>query len=168
MHISLNYRFLLSLAAILAVASVTLSMLLTAIMWMPYKELPLWGQQSIATHLFAYSMIAGFAIGWVATIATRRALRSRKVLPLHWHLRSQTLIDRLPSRMFNRAFMFALAGFAIASIMLLLLDLLQLYHIPYAEFQVLASVYSICFSAAITIMAVYRALGDSIMRHSNL
>ncbi|MCX2739370.1 hypothetical protein [Pontibacter anaerobius] len=168
MQISLNYRFLILLAVILAIAALFINGTLFALFWLSHDEIPLWGQQSIAIHLFAYSLATGFILGWIATRATRWALRNGKVLPLHWHLKSQTLIDRLPSKTFNRAFMFALAGVSIASIMVLLLDLLQLYYIPYADFQLLSSVFSICFSAAITIMAVYRGLGDKIMRHSKV
>lgn len=168
MQISLNYRFLIILAGTFAIASLLFITALSHILWLPHEELPLWGQQSIAMHLFSYSILLGFLLGWFATRATRWALRSRKVLPLHWHLKSQTLIDRLPSRTFNRAFMFALAGLSIAAIMVLLLDLLQLYFIPFTDFQQLSGIYSICFSTAITIMAFYRALGDNIMRHSKV
>lgn len=168
MHISLNYRFIIQLVIILTLASLILNLLLSNILWLSYAELPLWGQQSVATHLLFYSVLAGFILGWVATKATRRALRNRKVLPLHWHRKSQTLIDKLPSKTFSRSFMFALAGFSIAAILLFLLSLLRLSYIPYYGFQELLIIYTICFSAAITLMAVYRALGDKIMRHSKV
>ncbi|AKD04678.1 hypothetical protein POKO110462_08455 [Pontibacter korlensis] len=168
MQISLNYRFLIALLALLAVGSGAISILLTMMLWLPSAGVPLWGQQSVSTHLFAYSVVFGFILGWIATKATRRALRTRQVLPLHWHLKSQTLIDRLPSRTFNRAFMFALAGACMATIMVLLIDLRQLHFIPFAEYLVLTTVYSICFTAAITVMSVYRALGDDTMRHSKV
>ncbi len=156
------------LAAILAFASVILSMALSLLLWLPHEQLPLWGQQSVAMHLYVFSFVSGFMLGWFSTRATRWALRSGKVQPLHWHLKSQTLIDRLPSKTFNRAFMFALAGFSIAAILVLLLELLELHYIPFADFQLLSGMYSICFSIAITAMAVYRALGDSIVGHSKV
>ncbi|WP_276495890.1 hypothetical protein [Pontibacter litorisediminis] len=168
MPISLNYKFLIVISSILALCSLTLNMALFHLLWLPHEQLPLWGQQSMATHLFAYSTVAGFVLGWAATRATRWALRNRRVLPLHWHLKSQTLIDRLPSRTFNRAFMFALAGFSIASILVLLLSLLQLNYVPFFEFQQLSIIYSVCLAGAITCMAVYRALGDRIMSHSKV
>jgi hypothetical protein len=168
MYISLNYRFLVLLAAILALASMLLNVVLSLLLWLPREELPLWGQHSVAMHLYAFSFVSGFILGWFSTRATRWALRSGKVQPLHWHLKSQTLIDRLPSRTFNRAFMFALAGFSIAAILVLLLELLELHYIPFTDFQLLSGMYCICFSVAITSMAVYRALGDSIIRHSKV
>lgn len=168
MEISLNYRFLIGLGLVLALGSGAVCLLLVQLLWLPQEQLQLWGQRSMATYLFSYSVLFGFLLGWLATKATRRALRTNQVLPLHWHLKSQTLIDRLPSRTFNRAFMFALAGAVIAAIMVVLLELQNLYYMPYTDFLTLAAVYAICMALAITTMAVYRALGDKTLRHSKI
>lgn len=168
MQLSLNYRFLILLAGALALLALVLNLVLSHLLWLPDQTLPLWGPQSIAMHLFTFSTITGFGLGWIATMTTRWALRSGRVLPLHWHLKSQTLVDQLPSRTFSRAFMFALAGLAIGAIMIMLLDTLQLYAIPYPDFQVLSSIYSFCLSVAITSMGVYRAMSDTMMRHTRV
>lgn len=168
MQLSLNYKFLILLQSIMAFLAFGLNMMLALLLWLPESILPLWGHHNIATYLFAFTTSIGFVIGWIATKITRKALRSGRVLPLHWHLKSQTLIDKLPSKTFNRAFMFALSGLSMAAILVILLDALRLYAIPYFDFLLLSSIYSVCVSVAITSMAVYRALSDNILRHSRI
>lgn len=168
MQLSLNYKFLILLQSIMAFLALGLNMVLALLLWLPESILPLWGHHNIATYLFAFTMSIGFVVGWIATKITRKALRSGRVLPLHWHLKSQTLIDKLPSKTFNRAFMFALSGLSMAAILVILLDALRLYAIPYLDFLLLSSIYSVCVSVAITSMAVYRALSDNILRHSRI
>ncbi|PTX20244.1 hypothetical protein C8N40_103319 [Pontibacter mucosus] len=168
MQLSLNYKFLILLQSVMAFLALGLNTVLTLLLWLPKSILPLWGQHSIATYFFIFTMSIGFVVGWVATKVTRKALRIGRVLPLHWHLKSQTLIDKLPSKTFNRAFMFSLSGFSMAAILVMLLDTLQLQAIPYLDFMLLSGIYSVCVSVAITSMAVYRALSDNILRHSRI
>jgi hypothetical protein len=165
MPLSLNYKFLILLAGTTTLFAFLLNLAISNLLWEKGQQLPLWGQRSIATYLFAFGILTSFGVSWFASRATRWALRNGRVLPLHWHLKSQTLIDKLPSRTFNRAFMFALAGFSLAAILVLLLDTLQYYAVPYADFILLSSIFSISLTVAITSMANYRALGDTIVGH---
>ncbi len=168
MQFSLNYRFLLTVAGVLALFSGVISVALVLVIWPSGVYVPLWGQQSIATHLVAYSAVFGFVLGWVATKSTRRALQHSRVLPLHWHLKSQTLIDRLPAGAFNRAFILSLLGLTISLIMLLILNVQQLHLLPRTDYLVLSTVYAMLLAVAITTMSVYRALGDSFLHHSKV
>lgn len=165
MPLSLNYRFFLTLSAILALSTGGLCFAMVQVLWPADSLVPLWGPQSMAFKLIGFSVVYGFTLGWVATRCTRWALRQHKVLPLHWHLKSQTLIDRLPARTFNRAFMLALASGTIALIMVLLLDVSHLHMLPLGKFTVVAVLYTTLLAVAVTVMAVYRALGDNVWRN---
>ena len=162
MAISLNYRFLLHIGCLLVVASALLGVLLLLSLGHHEAVVPIWGQQSLATDLVIFSLAFGFLISWVATKLTHRALQEKRVLPLHWHLKSQTLIDRLPQHILQRALMLGLAGVVIAGIMLLLFRIQHIKQIPYAEYIPLFAVYAISLAAAITTMSFYRALGDDV------
>ncbi|RIJ41652.1 hypothetical protein [Pontibacter oryzae] len=168
MQISLNYRFLIALASVLAAFSAVLNFALVQLLWAKSSYVPLWGPHSIAMHFMAFSILYGFILSWLATKATRKALQTQRVLPLHWHLKSQTVIDRLPSSTFSRSFMLGLYGAAISGIMLYLMDLKALYFLNSKEFLILSSLYAICFSVAITTMAVYRALGDRVFQKAKV
>ncbi|TPE45876.1 hypothetical protein FJM65_00585 [Pontibacter mangrovi] len=151
------------LVVLFAVACAAISTTLVSSFWAEEADISLWGQKSMASFLFAYSAVLGFVLGWFATRLTRAAIRKGKAQPLHWHLKSQTLIDRLPDRTFSRAFMFSLAGCVIAALLVLLLHQIKLQYISVSEGLVLNVIYSMLFAAAITIMGVYRALGDNNM-----
>ncbi|WP_144266262.1 hypothetical protein [Pontibacter ummariensis] len=160
MPVSLNYKFLMSIGAALALVTGVLGASLVSLLWGEAELVPLWGQQSIASHLVSFSVIVGFVLGWIATKATRKALLSKKVLPLHWHLKSQTVIDQLPARTWHRSLMLGLSGALLASLTLILFEAKRLSHLPYDKFVLLFSVYAVTLSVAITVMAVYRAMGD--------
>lgn len=161
MPISLNYKFLLRTALVMAVATAVLGILILQFLDHHERLVPLWGQESMATDLISFSLSFGFLLGWVVTKLTRHALRAKKVLPLHWHLKSQTLIDKLPSHTLHRSFMLGLAGVVLALIMLFLFQIRNIKHLPYREYLVLFVMHAALLAAAVTVMAVYRALGDS-------
>lgn len=163
MAISLNYRFLLRISAWLIFATAMLSVLLMHVTGHHAELVPLWGQKSIATDLLTFSLVFGFALSLIATKLTHSALLSKKVLPLHWHLKSQTLIDRLPGHLIHRAFMLGLAGVLISSLTLLLFRLYKIEQMPYQRYLVVFTLHGASLAGAITVMAVYRALGDYAM-----
>lgn len=163
MPISLNYKFLLRITGWLVGATAILSVLLIQILEHHEESVPLWGQNSISTDLLVFSPLLAFLIGFIATKLTHRALLSKKVLPLHWHLKSQTLIDRLPGHILHRAFMLSLAGAMVAGIILMLFRLRHIEHISYQEYLIMFLLHSVSLAGAITVMAVYRALGDKSM-----
>ncbi len=160
MRISLNYRFLLRTALIMTLATALLGVLAIHLLGHHDRQVPLWGPESMAADLIVFSLLFGCLLSWIVTLLTRKAIENRKVIPLHWHLKSQTLIDRLPTSTVSRSFMLGLAGVLLALIMLFLLDLKQLGQLPYQEYLVLFSMHAVTLSATITVMAVYRALGD--------
>jgi len=166
MVISKNYRFLLRLAIAMSVATAVLGLLLLHLIGHHAQFVPLWGQESMATDLIVFSLGFGFMLSWTATKMTRQALQQKKVLPLHWHLKSQTLIDRLPAHTLHRAFMLGLAGVVLAGIMLLLIQLKHIEEMPYQEYLVLFVMHAVSLAAIVTVMAVYRALGDQIPKHA--
>lgn len=161
MSISLNYQFLLRTAIIMAVATAVLGILLLQFLDHHERLVPLWGQESMATDLIAFSLLFGFLLSWAVTKLTRHALKTKKVAPLHWHLKSQTLIDRLPAHTFHRSFMLGLAGVVLAGIMLFLFQLRSIEELPYKDYLVLFVLHAVFLAAVITVMAVYRALGDT-------
>ncbi|GHA59029.1 hypothetical protein [Pontibacter akesuensis] len=168
MKISLNYKFLIGLAVKLVLASAVVCFLLVQLIWGDAVEVPLWGQRSISTDLVSYSIVSGFFTSYLVTRSTRKALDENKVLPLHWHLKSQTLIDRLPSLSLFRAFILSLTGVSTSFILILLLELSGSYFVPLAEYKLLFVTYGMLLSIAITIMAFYRALGDKVLKKSEL
>ena len=163
MAISLNYKFLLRISIWLTVSTAVLSVLLMQVLGHHEEMVPVWGQESMATDLLVYSPILGFIVGLVSTKLTHRALRSKRVLPLHWHLKSQTLIDRLPNHIIHRAFMLGLAGALIASILLFLFRVRKIEQVPYQDYLAIFLLHAISLAGAIVVMSVYRALGDYAM-----
>ncbi|MFD2999047.1 hypothetical protein ACFS7Z_01630 [Pontibacter toksunensis] len=160
MRISLNYKFLLQITGWLVGATAVLIMLLMQVLEHHEGTVPLWGQKSASTDLLIFSPALAFLTGLVATKLTHRALLRKKVLPLHWHLKSQTLIDRLPGHILHRAFMLSLAGGLVAGIILMLCRLRRIEQITYQEYLGMFFLHSVSLAGAITVMAVYRALGD--------
>lgn len=160
MRISLNYKFLLQITGWLVGATAMLSVLLMLVLEHHTEVVPLWGQKSISTDLLVFSPLLAFLIGFIATKLTHRALLSKKVLPLHWHLKSQTLIDRLPGHILHRAFMLSLAGVLVAGIMLMLFRLRHIENISFQEYLIMFLLHAVSLAGAITVMAFYRALGD--------
>lgn len=160
MAISLNYRFLFRISTWMVLATALLSVLLMLVMRHHADQVPLWGQKSMATDLFTFSFVMGFIVCLIATKLTHKALRCRKVLPLHWHLKSQTLIDRLPNHSIHRSFMLGLAGVIISCITIYLFRLSQIEWVPYQEYLMIFLLHAVSLAGAVTVMAVYRALGD--------
>ncbi|WP_196267507.1 hypothetical protein [Pontibacter sp. 172403-2] len=156
----MNYRFMLKLGGTVAL----LNMLLNAgIAWLVLHSLetvPLWGPASIASFMLCSGGLAGFIFGYIATRATWFALRSSQALPLHWHLKSQTLIDRLPGGTFNRSFILGLCGILFTYLTLLLLEVQDRPGLLLHEFMVLICIQAALAGAGVTAMAFYRALGD--------
>ena len=167
MPLSLNYRFLLFTGALLSVCAGSIGAVLTRALWNNYDIVPLWGQESIVTHLLSSSFVLGALVCWTATKATRNALRSKQVLPLHWHLKSQTVIDKLPAGTLHRAFILGLIGMLIAGITLLLFRYRRLENLPSEDFTVFFAIYCVLLSGAISVMAIYRALGDNVLHRAN-
>jgi len=166
MPISLNYRFLIRVAVSLAMAAALAGILILEVLGHHEQSVPLWGRESMATDLITFSLTFGFSISWLATKLTWQALRKKQVLPLHWHLKSQTLIDRLPANLVHRAFMLGLAGVMLAMITLSLFHLKHTRQLPYHQYLILFIVHTVSLTAAVTVMAVYRALGDRIPKHA--
>ncbi|MFD2515730.1 hypothetical protein ACFSRY_17800 [Pontibacter locisalis] len=168
MALSLNYRFLLMVTAVAALISALLNMIASNVVWYGYELIPLWGRKSVTSYLYSTSIITSFILVWLVTKSTRYALRSKQILPLHWHLKSQTLIDSLPSRAVPRSFILAIASCFLTGFTLFLLDLREFYSFYSSEFFAFSTVYYILQSAAIAVMAIYRAMGDNVMHHAKV
>ncbi|MCC9135377.1 hypothetical protein [Pontibacter silvestris] len=161
MGLSSNYKFLLYLGCLFAFITCFVSGLVTFLFWGDVALVPLSGTNSSLVHHLLSSFIYGFVLSLLTTSITRRALLTKKVLPLHWHLKSQTLIDRLPSNILHRSFMLGLAGTTMAGVSIFLFDLEQVYLMPLKEFIIFKSIFAALLGAAVTVMAVYRAMVDS-------
>lgn len=161
MAISTNYSFLFRIGGWAILTTALLSMLLMQVLEHHADEVPLWGPYSIATDLLTFSFVLGFFLSLIATKLTHSALLAKKVLPLHWHLKSQTLIDRLPRQLVHRAFMLGLAGILMASLTLFLFRLVRVEQIPYEEYLLIFLLHAVSLAGAVTVMSVYRALGDN-------
>lgn len=158
----MNYRFLLRLGTGLALLNVVLNAAAAWLLFHNYEVVPLWGPASMAALLFCSGGLMGLIFGYLATRATRFALRTCRALPLHWHLKSQTLIDRMPAGTFHRSFILGLCGIFFAYLTLLLLEIQDRQALLLREFMVLLSIQAALSCAGVTAMAFYRALGDEI------
>jgi len=156
----------------LGTAVALLNMLLNAGMaWIilhSQAAVPLWGQASIAAFMLCSGALTGLIFGYIATRATWMGLRSSQVLPLHWHLKSQTLIDRLPASTFHRSFILSLCGILFTYLILLLLEVEDRSGLLLHEFIVLISIQAALSGAGITAMAFYRALSDKTAAKKNI
>ncbi|MHA6247884.1 hypothetical protein ACXYMU_08115 [Pontibacter sp. CAU 1760] len=164
--ISLNYRFLLRMAVLMGLGTAIVSYLFLRVLGHHTSTVPVWGNVSMVTDIVGFSLVTGFLLSLAATYLTRQAIQERKVLPLHWHLKSQTLIDRLPSHPVHRAFMLSLAGVVLAGIMLYMLQLKHTDGLPYTHYTVLFVLHATSLSVTVTVMAVYRALGDRVTKQA--
>ncbi|WP_242928124.1 hypothetical protein [Pontibacter vulgaris] len=162
MHLNINYRFILTLAPTLAFGNLLLNIIIAWLLWHNTAVVPLWGPSGIALHILTGGFIQAMVFGWVTTKLTRKALRAKQVHPLHWHLKSQTLIDRLPSRSMPRAFMLGLFGLLMTSVVLLILHWQNIQYMPLSEFISFVAILSALLVAAIVLVAIYRAMGDTI------
>lgn len=164
MGISPNYKFLLYIGVLFAFITGLLSALTTFVIWSGTPVVPVWGTKSAVTQHLLTSFIYGFILGLLSTSITRKALRARKIIPLHWHLKSQTLIDRLPSNTIHRSFMLGLAGSLMAGISLFLFNLKHTQEMALTEYIIFKSIFGAFLGAVVTVMAVYRAMGDTTVK----
>ncbi|GAB3531836.1 hypothetical protein GCM10027443_14790 [Pontibacter brevis] len=160
MAISINYRFLFRIGGWSVLATALLSVLLMKVLEHHAEVVPVLGQKSMAIDLLTFSFALGFILNLISTKLTHIALKKRKVLPLHWHLKSQTLVDRLPQHLLHRAFMLGLAGLLVACLTLFLFRLREVEQLPYQEYLLIFSLHAVLLAGAVTVMSVYRGLGD--------
>ena len=160
MRMPLNYSFLVKVSVLLATANSLFTGLLTWLLWRHEAVVPLWGQKSINSYLFITSFVMSFALSLLASSLAQQALRKRKILPLHWHLKNQTMLDRLPTNMFSRSFILSLMGCCYAFLLVYLLNLYTVKQLQVSEFIKLNIVYSIWLAAGVCVLSVYRALGS--------
>jgi hypothetical protein len=161
MALSPNYRFLLLISLLAALVSALLNMIINNIMWSRYNMIPLWGHKSITSYLYIFSILFSFILVFFVTKVTRNALRTKQLMPLQWHYKSQTIIDNLPSKTVPRAFILAMVSCLMASLTIMLLDKQGLTHMFNAEFYAFSTFFFLLQSVAIAIMAIYRAMGDT-------
>lgn len=168
MTVTDNYRFLLLVSVITALFVALLNMLFCEILWTDGKSIPLWGQRSIASYFFSFSIITTFGLVWAVTKATRNALRARKITQLQWHLKSQTLIDRLPRQTIPRSFILAVASSLMTGYILYLLNLKGYLFFQGDRFFYFSTTYFTLQGIVIAVMAIYRAMGDNVYRKAKL
>ncbi|WP_242918881.1 hypothetical protein [Pontibacter liquoris] len=168
MRMSSNYKFMLQLGGLATLLNMLLHLAVAWVLWHDKENVPLWGKASMVSFMFIGGGLAGFIVGYVVTKATRYALLKRWVFPLHWHLKSQTLIDRLPRRIFYRSFMLALSGVLFAFITLLCFKALNLTTLAAPEFLIFISLLAFLLASTVTVMAFYRALGDGTYLRSKM
>ncbi|WP_347159206.1 hypothetical protein [Pontibacter chitinilyticus] len=166
MRISQNYSFMLSMGLINTLLNILWKTGVASLLWGEQENVRLWGPTSMAVFLIACGGITGFGLGLTVTKITRQGLRKQKVLPLHWHLKSQTLVDRLPASMLSRAFMLALCGVLFNYIILVLLEVKGKSCLQITELYLLLTVLAACEAISLTVMAFYRTLGDTIQLKS--
>ncbi|WP_187260656.1 hypothetical protein [Pontibacter beigongshangensis] len=155
-----NYSFLIRVSLLLAFANSILTGILTWLVWRHAAEVPLWGQKSINSHLFLTSFTMSFVLSALASYLTQRALRKRKIMSLHWHLKNQTILDRLPAGIFPRSFILGLMGSCYASLLVYLLNLYSVMQLQVSEFFRLNFVFSVWLAAGVCVLSIYRALGS--------
>lgn len=164
MPINLNYKYLVIISSIVAVGNMFANALAVWFIWEKNVSVPMWGAKGIAAYLFISSFLVGFFLCLLTTFFTRAALRSKKVLPLHWHLKNQTLIDQLPSSVFYRSFMLGILGAVMASINLLLFGQKKMQFMLFEDFLIFTLIYAATAAVAGTVICFYRSLGDGASR----
>ncbi|WP_299822007.1 hypothetical protein [uncultured Pontibacter sp.] len=164
MPISLNYKFLLQASVLSALATSVINLAISRTLWYNYDLIPLWGPQCIASYLTTASMVFSFGITLIVTKAARKALRTQQILPLHWHLKSQTIIDQLPVPTVHRAFILSILGALMAGLTIFLLNYKNFTAFYYYEFAAFSIVYFSMLSVAMAVMSAYRAMGDDVLK----
>ncbi len=162
MPLRLNYKFILTITPLLAIASMLLNMAITWLLWRNTATVPLWGPSGIALHVLLTGFLQGAVLGWITTKLTRYGLKTKQVLPLHWHLKSQTLIDRLPPRSLHRAFILGLMGLIMTMVVLLMFHLQGIEFMMVKEFIPFIAILSFMLASGIVVVAIYRAMGDNV------
>ncbi|TXK36597.1 hypothetical protein FVR03_17470 [Pontibacter qinzhouensis] len=101
-----------------------------------------------------------FSLAVVASKLTQQALVNRKILPLHWHLKNQTMLDRLPADIFHRSFIISLMGCCYAFLLVYLLNLFTDKELEVIKFVKLNMMFSIWLAAGACVLSIYRTLGS--------
>ncbi|WP_137758422.1 hypothetical protein [Pontibacter sp. SGAir0037] len=81
-------------------------------------------------------------------------------MPLHWHLKSKTLIDQLPVQVFPRAVFLGLAGVTMGFITIYFLKLYAVTYLHFTELMLFMLMYAGLSGFSATVVSVYRSLGD--------
>ena len=168
MPLSLNYKFLLIASATSAGITAVVNLAVAQALWYSHSQIPLWGQQGLASYLTSASMVSSFIITFVVTKATRKAIRTQHIYPLHWHLKSQTLIDQLPTHTAHRAFILGIVGALMAGLTIYLLNYKGFTLFYYYEFAAFSIVYFLLLASSMAVMAAYRAMGDDVLKQVKL
>ncbi|MBC5991702.1 hypothetical protein H8S84_02510 [Pontibacter sp. SD6] len=168
MPLSLNYKFLLIASATSAAATTIISLALAHTLWYNYEVIPLMGRNSIASFLTSASMLSSFIITFMITKATRNAIRSQQIYPLHWHLKSQTLIDQLPRHTVHRAFILGIIGALMSGLTIYLLQFKGFTSFYFSQFVGFSIMYFVLLPTAVAVMSAYRAMGDDVMKQVKL
>ncbi|GAB3202038.1 hypothetical protein GCM10027293_26450 [Pontibacter aydingkolensis] len=151
-----------------AVATAVINLAIAQTLWYNYELIPLWGPQSIASYLTSASMLSSFMITFLVTKATRNSIRAQHIFPLHWHLKSQTLIDQLPSHTAHRAFVLGVIAALMSGLTIFLLDFKNFTSFYHSEFAAFSIVYFVLLSSSIAVMSAYRAMGDDVLKQVKL
>lgn len=168
MPLSLNYRFLLIASVTSAAATSVINLAIAQTIWYKYELIPLLGPGSISSYLTSASMVSSFIITFLVTKATRNAIRSQQIYPLHWHLKSQTLIDQLPTHTAHRAFILGIVGAMMSGLTIYLLNFKNFTAFYYSEFAAFSIMYFVLLSSAMAVMSAYRAMGDDVLKQVKL
>ncbi|WP_164891006.1 hypothetical protein [Botryobacter ruber] len=160
MLLSRNYNFLAKTSIRMGLANISFFGLVTWLLWKDTPVVPLWGVKSMATHIMFLSFACGFIFCFAATKSTRAALRTNRIRPLNWHLKSQTMIDQLPRHSLHRAFFVSLMGCFLGILVLFLFHLYQVQQLLLTEFIIFNMIYAAHFAAGAATISVYRAMGD--------
>lgn len=168
MPLSLNYRFILIVAVTSAVATAVLGLALAHTIWYNYELIPLFGRNSVSSYLTSASMIFSFIITFMVTKATRKATRSQQIFPLHWHLKSQTLIDQLPRQTTLRAFILGIVGALMSGLTIALLYFKDFSSFYFYQLAAFSTVYFVLLASAMSIMTAYRSMGDDVLKQVRL
>ncbi|MEJ8802318.1 hypothetical protein [Pontibacter sp. H249] len=147
-----------------AAAAATINLAIAHTIWYSYEYISLWGTNGIASYLTSGSMISSYTITFFVTKATRNAIRTQQIFPLHWHLKSQTLIDQLPTQTAHRAFILGIVGAFMSGLTIYLLDYKNIMSLYFYEYVAFSMVYFILLASAMAVMAAYRAMGDDVLK----
>lgn len=164
MPLSINYRFLLVTSLLSGGITAALNLAISETIWHTYSLIPLWGPHGVAGYLTSFSIVAAFIITFMVTKISRRAIRQQYLYPLHWHLKSKTVIDQLPHKSFLRAFILSIIGGLIALLTVFLLNYKHFTAFYYDEYATFSIIYLFSFSAGFALMSAYRAMGDNVFK----
>jgi hypothetical protein len=135
-----------------------------AIAWAMFRaqdRVPLWGQQSIAADTIGTCLMLPLMTTLIVTPMAHGHMRAGRVAPLGWSRTSHPFLGWLPEKTFTRAFVLGLVFMiAISPLTLLVLALLHVANLSFAEFVLFKAGFAAVAGAVVTPLVAVWAIAE--------